>query len=361
MVHSQILKNYPPAHVHSPIHTLGRRVLATALLAVGCMMAFSVSAKCEKPKKLQMSVHNERIGCLSDGLAPIIYTELNGMKNPDGSVSVKDVVRLGYVNESGKLVIDATDKYSGLNDFNGGYAIVAMNDKVGVIDKSGKEVIPLKYDGISNNDLGHLYENGITSVKVGQKWGVVDKNGNEIIYPKYDIINLVYFREYGFISVMASQKAGIVNKEDKVIVPIQFQDGKIDYNKFDGLFRATSDSGTIYYFDMNGKEDPQIIYLAAGKHERNGESSEATKMYENLIERFPSSQWAVKANDQLNADRRQKAANDAARDAANQARDAANQANAQAGERAYNACVIEMRACMDRRGGNCWRDCNSLR
>jgi len=142
-------------------------------------------------------------------------------------------------------------------------------------------------------------------------------------------------------------------------------EGDFRNNKFHGNGAIISKDGTSssgYYVDDRRIDwNPQEMYLKAGQYERSGDSETAKEIYEQLIQRFSSSQWAVKASDQLNADQRQRAANDAVRDAANQARDAANQANAQAGERAYNACVIEMRACMDRRGGNCWRDCNSLR
>ncbi|MCX7985750.1 MAG: WG repeat-containing protein [Bacteroidales bacterium] len=41
------------------------------------------------------------------------------------------------------------------------------------MDKSGKEVIPLKYD-----DAGYFSE-GLARVKLNDKWGYIDKNGTE--------------------------------------------------------------------------------------------------------------------------------------------------------------------------------------
>ena len=49
---------------------------------------------------------------------------------------------------------------------------------------------------------------------------------------------------------------------------------------------------------MNAK-DPQAMYLAAGKYEREGDSYSARKVYGQIIDRFPSSTFAAKANDQL--------------------------------------------------------------
>lgn len=48
-------------------------------------------------------------------------------------------------------------------------------------------------------------------------------------------------------------------------------------------------------------DDPQKIYLAAGAFSRKGEDSKARQIYEAIIERFPDSDFAVRANDQLMA------------------------------------------------------------
>lgn len=99
---------------------------------------------------------------------------------------------------------------------------------------------------------------------------------------------------------------------------------------------------------LNGK-DPQIMYLAAGKYEREGAADKAQQVYERLIERFSSSAWAVKANDQMLQIRRVEAVNSATR-----------QANAEAGDLAYKACRIEMDSCYNRGGKDCYRRCDDL-
>lgn len=106
---------------------------------------------------------------------------------------------------------------------------------------------------------------------------------------------------------------------------------------------------------MNAK-DPQAMYLAAGKYEREGDAYNARKVYEQIIERFPSSPFAAKANDQLLANQR----SDKAR---SDLFEAQQDAQRQQGERAYQACREEVDACNTRTNykGKCWRDCNSLR
>jgi len=46
-------------------------------------------------------------------------------------------------------------------------------------------------------------------------------------------------------------------------------------------------------------DSPQSLYLQAGKEERSGSSAKAREIYENIIDRFPESEFAVKANDRL--------------------------------------------------------------
>lgn len=77
-------------------------------------------------------------------------------------------------------------------------------------------------------------------------------------------------------------------------------------------------------------KNPQAMYLAAGAYERSGEISRAKEVYEAIISRFPDSSWAVKSNDQLNANKR------------------ANDAESSAQQRIYdesNRCSARIRSC----------------
>ena len=56
--------------------------------------------------------------------------------------------------------------------FSEGLAQVLLNGKWGYIDKTGKEVIPCKYDW-----AWQFYE-GFAQVSTKGKWGYVDKQGN---------------------------------------------------------------------------------------------------------------------------------------------------------------------------------------
>lgn len=49
----------------------------------------------------------------------------------------------GFINKSGKQIVPF--KYDTLSEFTEGLASVCHNDKLGFIDETGKEVIPLSY------------------------------------------------------------------------------------------------------------------------------------------------------------------------------------------------------------------------
>ena len=58
-----------------------------------------------------------------------------------------------------------------------------MNNKWGFIDRTGKLVVPIKYDS------GWIFVDGLAYVEVDNKWGFIDKADNIVISSK----NLVEF------------------------------------------------------------------------------------------------------------------------------------------------------------------------
>jgi hypothetical protein len=107
---------------------------------------------------------------------------------------------------------------------------------------------------------------------------------------------------------------------------------------------------------------PRGLYLEAGKAQRNGAvtfvntSFGASQLYEMIVDKFPDSEYAVKATDQLTAMSR------SSRDAS-AAQSAVEQSNFNAKQRAYESCKVEMNSCFSRTNGrgNCYRDCERLR
>jgi hypothetical protein len=73
--------------------------------------------------------------------------------------------------------------------FSEGLTPVKLNNKWGFIDKTGKEVIPIKYD-----NAGYFSE-GLAPVKLNGKCGFIDKTGKEVIPIKYDNVSKIFLYE----------------------------------------------------------------------------------------------------------------------------------------------------------------------
>lgn len=61
-----------------------------------------------------------------------------------------------------------------------GLAPVEKNGKYGFIDKTGKLMIALRYDGARG------FEEGLAAVQQNDKWGFIDRTGKIVIAPQYD-------------------------------------------------------------------------------------------------------------------------------------------------------------------------------
>jgi len=118
----------------------------------------------------------------------------------------------GYCNEQGDEVINP--KYDLAQFFVDGKAVVMSNNKFGMIDKNGIEILPCKYNEVKNFD----HKNDLILARKNKKWLQFNSKGNRVnknmIYGStiYDCVDLspksglselyIYERKnkYGFVS-----------------------------------------------------------------------------------------------------------------------------------------------------------------
>lgn len=181
--------------------------------------------------------------------------------------------KYGYINEAGELVISY--KYSYSDDFKNGYCVAtivtgAIAGKTGIkgdpnygktyradefvsglIDKTGREIIPIKYKGgLLTGGPGVLeFSEDLVAVRdnSSKKWGYFDGNGKMVIPFKYG-------EAKAFQNGMAR-----VEIEPGVMTYIDKQGNEIfsrfeyisEFNE-DGYARVIEKSGKIYYMDRKG-------------------------------------------------------------------------------------------------------------
>ena len=170
----------------------------------------------------------KRIGAFTDDLAPATINNLDW----------------GYVNKKGETVIPF--EYNKALPFKNGYAVVFKNGKCGVIDKTGKIVVDIKYEHIN----GELTA-GMFAVKSNGKYGFVDINGKVVIPFKYWSINAYKLFKEGLAAVATSSGHwGFINNKGETIVPFKYSSVKY----FENGYAEVQKGNTWIKVDKTGNE-----------------------------------------------------------------------------------------------------------
>jgi hypothetical protein len=186
-----------------------------------------------------------------------ILSLLGGAKCVNGMVPVKDGKK-GYIDKTGKVIVPF--EYEAVYNFSDGIGLVerVFNGKVSYVNTKGKIVIPEKYDD------GTIFIDGLAYVNIGAKakslysgleggkWGVIDKTGKEIIPVIYDHIDEI---KNGLTIVAMgkypNEKKGLIARDGKIILPIEYYDIKI---MKDRVVANKVFTGPYSLFDYTGKQ-----------------------------------------------------------------------------------------------------------
>lgn len=145
--------------------------------------------------------------------------------------------KIGIVDDKGKEVIkfdyDVLQKIEGTDLIQG-----IKNENIDLIDKNMKKILTMKnaqidikenyikiynsedrkylqYDGKEVSNINVIKEAKLFAKKSSNKWGFVDKNGNIKIQYTYDMVTEL--NEYGYAGIKLNGKWGVINSEGKII------------------------------------------------------------------------------------------------------------------------------------------------
>lgn len=123
---------------------------------------------------------------------------------------------LGYKDQNGHVIIEA--KYVFATNFNDGVATVrtSYEENGNIINETGKIVANLADD----YDEINLFNKGFTTVVKENKYGLINTKGKEIISPKYNWIET--FGESFYLVREGNLYFGIYTNKGKQIVPPKF-------------------------------------------------------------------------------------------------------------------------------------------
>lgn len=133
----------------------------------------------------------------------------------------------GVVNSRGELVIDT--KYEEVEGvwYAIGFFACKLNEKWGLLDSAGKEILPLEADEIGMKWDGNKF--GMFKFKIGDKWGVMDFSGKLLLAPEY--VSLGEFCHDNKMCAAIIKKDNLfgVLYSDKTIIEADY----VDIHKFD--------------------------------------------------------------------------------------------------------------------------------
>jgi hypothetical protein len=209
-------------------------------------------------------------------IIPPQYDWVENFKH-NGLARVKQLEKFGVMDTTGKMILPC--EYTAIDELTGNYVRVAKDKKFGFANKQGQLIIPLKYDYSPELSASKGFVNGLAKVELAKKrglidttgkfilpceyedvgsfkedlcpvknkkWGFVDKNKKLIIPFQYDYASGF---SYGLARVKQKDKVGFINHAGKVIVPAQYDEAS-DFNKG---FSIITQSGLKGLIDASGK------------------------------------------------------------------------------------------------------------
>ena len=151
-------------------------------------------------------------------------------------------------------------KYDEVRDFSEGLAAVCVGDyltgKWGFIDKTGKEVVPCKYEV----EVGD-FDQGLATVGIGMEYsipmlGLIDKTGKEVAPCKYAHVS-AFNQGLAAVNLYGGNYCGFIDTTGKEVVPCTLEYFWIS-EPHDGLAVVRGSGGSTSYLygfvDTTGKE-----------------------------------------------------------------------------------------------------------
>ncbi len=161
--------------------------------------------------------------------------------------------KFGFVDRSGNEIIPL--KYNYAEPFSGGLALVRSNSEWSFIDKTGKEIIPLT----KRNLNAESFSGGLALIKSKRKYGFIDKTGKIVISLKKKYGAVESFSE-GLASVEYKGKYGFIDTTGKEVIPAKYDDVGYFINGLSKVRMGDEDTGKYGFIDKTGKEVIPLRY-----------------------------------------------------------------------------------------------------
>jgi hypothetical protein len=187
--------------------------------------------------------------------------------------------KLGYIDRSGKLVIqrkealDSKSLFVSSKDlfFSEGFLRVTENGKDGYLDRTGKQIIPCRFD------YAQPFSEGLAAVSVGCKDGYIDRSGKMVIPPQ--LKEAGSFSEGSAIIRLNDKEWGYIDTSGKLV--INGEEFSLAREFSEGLAAVTGKNDKYGFIDKTGK------FVIPPQYDRVGDFSEGLAAVQKFGESWP--------------------------------------------------------------------------
>lgn len=171
----------------------------------------------------------------------------------------------------GNVIGELNMHYDYVRQFKGDYTTFKVNGKYGLIDQTGKVVLPAEYDEIpyfnapDGSEKQYYFPCGYQVVVKNEKLGYVDLNGNVTCDFKYAASSVRYSTNPNFASVQDLEGNYIILSASSGELPQRYQDVNIPYS-WSRCIAVQNSADAVGVVDMNANEvipfDASIKYAS---------------------------------------------------------------------------------------------------
>ncbi len=216
----------------------------------------------------------------NDGKAGMLDLQGKELGNPvyeslvysydDSVVRAKQGGKTGILSPAGALSVPA--KYTQIDMFTAGQAVVSLNGKYGVTDKGGREIIPLQYDGIATTDaLGREIRNYAEKVVLNDtfrayivkkqgRYGLLAWNGKPLLPVSFEAVSVDTVNGRAHVFAKKGGKTALFSQEGKELIPA----------RYDELTPATDANRGFTYYATDAARPAASVMMRAVNGDRNG-------------------------------------------------------------------------------------------
>ena len=194
----------------------------------------------------------ERYGMVNEDfemLLPCKYEALNYTSIP-GKIIFTEKGKQGWMDANFKVQV--VPQYDEIGNAVDGRVRVKKNKFYGIIDSSGKEIIPFRYEAVATQfynglilaswrnkwgyvdstgvvtiafqyDAGRNFSGKITAVQKGKLYGFINRNNEPVSGFMYDFVDYEWTID-GLIKVVKKEKIGFVNQEGREVIPCMYDE-----------------------------------------------------------------------------------------------------------------------------------------